>query len=412
MPLGNTAISYGTITKVFHWTIALMVLTMFALGWIARTLAGWIEAPDIATTDATITLTKLLFSIHKTMGVTIFALAVLRILWAISQPKPGLLNGDKWLESRLAETVHWLLYGSLVAVPLSGWVYHAATTGYAPIWWPFGQGLPFVSEDAALAEISSALHFILQWVLAVAIALHVAGAMKHHVIDRDATLRRMLPGRQTALPTANQPGHALPILAALAIWGAAIGLGASLGWLSPREGAQAEALAEVSSDWRVEDGALNIAILQNNSEVTGSFADWTADITYGETPDAEGKHGAVTVTVSIPSLSLGSVTDQAMGPAYFAAQEWPTATLQADLIDAGDGLLANGTLRIRDQSVPVSMPVDLTIDGDTADAAGSLTVDRLDFGIGTGTQDESSLAFAVRIDWTLTATRAPEASVE
>ena len=411
MPLGNTATSYGTITKFFHWTIALMVLTMFALGWIASTLAGWIKAPDIATTDATITLAKLLFSIHKTMGVTIFALAVLRILWAISQPKSGLLNGDKWLESRLAETVHWLLYGSLVAVPLSGWVYHAATTGYAPIWWPLGQGLPFVQKNAQVAEISSALHFILQWVLAGSIALHIAGAVKHHAVDRDATLRRMLPGRQTALPTAHQPGHALPILAALAIWGAAIGLGASLGWLTPREGAQAEALAEVSSEWQVENGALNIAIVQNNSEVTGSFADWTGDITYGEMPDAEGRHGVVTVTVSVPSLSLGSVTDQAMGADYFASEQWPTATFQADLIDGGDRLVADGTLRIRDQSVPVSMPVNLTIDGDTADAAGSLTVDRLNFGIGTGTQDESSLAFPVRIDWALTATRAPEARV-
>jgi cytochrome b561/polyisoprenoid-binding protein YceI len=405
MPLGNTSISYGSVSRFFHWTIALLIVSMFALGWTASTLAEWIEAPDIATTDATITLAKLLFSIHKTLGIAIFALALMRILWAISQPKPGLLNGDKWLESRLAETVHWLLYGSLVAVPLSGWVHHAATTGYAPIWWPLGQNLPFVPKDAAVAEITGALHFILQWVLAGAITLHVAGALKHHFLDRDATLRRMLPGKQTALPTDRQPGHAVPIVAALAVWGAAIGLGAWAGWLTPYEGARAEALAEVTSDWRVEDGNLNIMIVQNGSDVTGSFADWTAEITYDETPDAQGRHGAVTVTVSIPSLTLGTVTGQAMGPDYFAAEEWPTATFKADLIEDG-GLIAVGTLRIRDQSVPVRMPVDLAIDGDMASASGTLVVDRLNFGIGTGTRDESSLAFDVQIDWTLTATRA------
>ncbi len=405
MHLGNTATSYGSVTKVFHWTTALLILSMFALGWIASTLGKWIEAPDIATTDATIAWAKLLFSIHKTLGIAIFALALMRILWAISQPKPALLNGDKWLEARLAETAHWLLYGSLVLVPLSGWVHHAATTGYAPIWWPLGQDLPFVPKDPGVAEVTGALHFILQWVLAGAITLHIIGALKHHVIDRDATLRRMLPGHQTALPTAQQPGHVLPAIAALAIWAAAVGAGAWAGWLNPQEGARAGALAEVSSEWRVEDGSLNIVIVQNGSDVTGSFAEWTADIEYQETPDETGRHGSVTVTVSIPSLTLGSVTKQAMGSDFFAAEEYSTAVFEADLI-AEDGLVADGTLRIRDQSVPVRMPVDLTIEDGTADAAGSLAVNRLDFNIGTGTQDEGSLAFDVRIDWALTATRA------
>ncbi|MFX0546982.1 cytochrome b/b6 domain-containing protein [Roseovarius sp. S1116L3] len=404
MHLGNSTTSYGSVTKFFHWTIALMILTMFPLGWIASELAERIEAPEIATTDAVLEWAKLLFSIHKTLGVTIFALALMRILWAIAQPKPALLNGDKPLEAWLAETVHWLLYGTLVAVPLSGWVHHAATTGYAPIWWPLGQGLPFVPKDPGVAEISAALHFILQWVLAGAIALHVAGALKHHVIDRDATLRRMLPGHLTALPTDRQPGHVLPVLAALAVWGAALGLGAWAGWLTPEEDARAEALAEVSSEWQVEDGSLNITIVQNGSDVTGSFEDWTADISYDPEANSDGRHGAVTVTVSIPSLTLGSVTGQAMGADFLAAEEYPTAVFEADLIEE-DGLIADGTLRIKDQSVPVRMPVDLVIEGDTAEASSALTVNRLDFGIGTGTQDESSLAFDVRIDWALTATR-------
>lgn len=408
MTAGNTRDSYGWIIKTFHWSIALMIFTMLPLGWIASTLAGWIEAPEIATTDDMTFWATLLFSTHKTLGVTIFFLAILRIVWAISQPKPGLLNGDNLPEATLAETVHWLLYGSLVAVPLSGWVYHAATTGYAPIWWPFGQNLPFVPKDPAVAQIAAALHFILQWVLTGAIALHVAGALKHHVIDRDATLRRMLPGRATAMPTARQPGHALPILAALAVWAGALGAGAWAGLLTPSEAARGPALAQVESEWAVQDGTLNITIVQGGSEVAGSFADWTADIAYREAPDDEGRHGAVTVTVAIPSLTLGGVTDQAMGPDYFAAEDWPTATFQADLMTRGEGLIAGGTLRIRDRQVPVQMPVTLDIAEDTAEASGTLTVDRRDFDIGLGTRDEGTLAFAVGIDWSLTATRTPE----
>ncbi len=406
MAAGNRHDSYGWITKTFHWSIALMIFTMLALGWTASTLAERIEAPDIAATDATLYWAKLLFTIHKTLGVTIFFVAILRILWAVSQPRPGLLNGDKRAEAALAETVHWLLYGSLIAVPLSGWVTHAATTGYAPIWWPFGQGLPFVPEDPAVAQIAAALHVILQWVLTGAIALHVAGALKHHVIDRDATLRRMLPGRLAAVPTARQPGHALPVFAALAVWAAALGIGAWAGWLTPAEAARGAALAEVQGEWDVQDGALSITILQNGSDVTGNFSEWTADITYSETPDERGRHGAVTVTVAIPSLTLGGVTDQAMGPAYFAAEEWPTATFRADLVRAEDGLIADGTLGIKGNEVPVRMPVTLDITGDTAEADGTLQVDRRDFGIGMDVQDEGTLAHAVRIDWALTASRA------
>ncbi|WP_281966783.1 cytochrome b/b6 domain-containing protein [Roseovarius nanhaiticus] len=410
MPTRNTATSYGSVTKFFHWTIALMILSMFPLGWIASELAHRIEAPDIQTTDAILEWAKILFSIHKTLGVTIFALAVLRILWAISQPKPALLNGDRPMEARLAETVHWLLYGSLVLVPLSGWVHHAATTGFAPIWWPFGQGLPFVPKDPAVAEVTGALHFILQWVLAGSVALHIAGALKHHVIDRDATLRRMLPGHQTALPTEAQPGHALPILAALAVWAAAIGLGGAAGWLTVPEAARAEALADVPSEWQVTEGNLGITIVQNGTDVTGSFADWTAQIDYADTPDADGRHGAVTVTIAIQSLTLGSVTGQAMGADFFAAEEFPTAVFEATLINE-DGLIADGTLRIRDETLPVRMPVELAVEGDTANAAGALTVNRMNFGIGTDTKDESSLAYEVRIDWALTAVRGGGADV-
>ncbi|MBZ8118794.1 cytochrome b/b6 domain-containing protein [Roseovarius sp. LXJ103] len=402
MPLTNTRQSYGAITKTFHWISALMILTLFALGIIGSNLADQIKAGTAG--QDIIDWAVLLFSVHKTLGLTLFAVALARIGWAIAQPKPGLLNGDHVVEARLAVTVHWLLYGSLVAVPLSGWVHHAATTGFAPIWWPFGQTLPFVPRDPHVAEISGAVHYILQWVLAGSIALHAAGAIKHHVIDKDATLRRMLPGGGTAETTTAQPGHALPLVAALMVWGAAMGASAGLGWFS-KEAPSQTALAEVQSDWTVQEGTLAIAITQGGAEVTGSFADWTAEITYDEMPDTNGTHGAVSVTVAIPSLTLGSVTGQAMAADFFNAEAHPTATFKADLITRDSSLIADGTLRIKETEIPVSMPVTLSIEGDIATASGALSVDRRDFGIGMSVGDEASLAFAVEITFALTAQR-------
>jgi cytochrome b561/polyisoprenoid-binding protein YceI len=402
MALGNTTTSYGAVTKTFHWLTALGIFLALPLGYFANELAHAIENPEIATTDAQVARAALLFSLHKTIGLTVFFVALARILWAVSQSKPGLLNGDTVLESRLAEMIHWLLYGSLVAVPLSGWIHHASTTGFAPIWWPFGQSLPFVPKDAGVAQITASLHFLLQWVLVGALVLHIAGALKHHVIDRDATLRRMLPGHTPAQPTAKQPGHGVPFLGALAVW-AVVLIGAnSLGWFKAdaTQSAPAQSLAAVQSDWTVQDGTLNITVVQMGSEVTGSFADWTADISYEA--EAENPKGNVTVTVSIPSLTLGSVTDQAMGAEYFNAEAHPTARFEAQIVKE-EGHIAQGTLTIKDQSAPVEMPFELTTEGNTAQASGGLTVDRRSFNIGG--EATESLGASVDIRFELTATR-------
>ncbi|MEM8538184.1 MAG: cytochrome b, partial [Pseudomonadota bacterium] len=231
----NSDRSYGAVTKTFHWLTALLILSAIPLGIVANDIAHALKNPDIATSEADLTRAVLLFSLHKTIGVAAFFVALARIAWALSQPKPGLLNGDKPLESLAAEIVHWLLYGSLVMVPLSGWIHHAATTGFAPIWWPFGQSLPFVPKDDAIAEIFGGLHMTLTWIMIVSLGLHIAGALKHHVIDKDVTLRRMLPGRlptglARALPSARQPRHAPALVGAVLIWAITLTGGAALGF--------------------------------------------------------------------------------------------------------------------------------------------------------------------------------------
>lgn len=406
----NTLTSYGSVTKSFHWLTALLILSMIPLGFFANQLAYQIKDPAIPTTGADIARVAWLFSLHKTVGVALFFTALARITWAISQPKPKLLNGDKTLEAFAATTVHWVLYSALVIVPLSGWVHHAATTGFAPIWWPFGQSLPFVPKDDLLAEQTATLHWLSCIVLVGALVLHIAGALKHHVVDKDATLRRMLPGRPvSAEPTRRQPGEALPILAALSAWAAVIFIGGSLTLVDhsveQEVVADAAPLETVESGWVVDDGTLTISVTQFGSTVEGGFSDWTAAIDYTETPDDTGQHGTISAVINIASLTMGSVSDQAKDTDYFDLANHPTATFEADIISTETGHVAQGTLTVKDQGVPVSMPFDLTLDGDTANATGSLTVDRRDFLIGMSTQDDATLSFAVEIAFALTATR-------
>lgn len=115
---------------------------------------------------------------------------------------------------------------------------------------------------------------------------------------------------------------------------------------------------------------------------------------------------AVEATISIGSLTLGSVTDQAMGPDFFNVEEFPTATYNAEIATTTDRTTANGTLTIKDQSVPLELPFDLAIDGDTATMKATTTLDRRDFNIGDNMNDEGSLKFPVTVQIELTATRA------
>lgn len=396
MAFTNTEIRYGGVTKGFHWLTALLILTLIPLGLIAN----WLPYE----TDAQLAQKAWLFSLHKTLGVTAFFVAALRILWAISQPKPGLLNADKPAESFAAELVHWLLYAALVIVPLSGWISHAAAAGFAPIWWPFGQDLPLVPKSTNIEHIFGSLHWVATKLLALSVVLHIAGALKHHVIDRDATLRRMLPGEPVIGPLPAQTHSKTPMLAASAIWAVVIAIGTIMGTSSDTAEKTEVALADVASEWAVQDGSISITVVQFGNEVSGSFADWTAAIRFDEAIPS-GEVGQVTTTIAIPSLTLGSVTQQAMGADFFDAATYATAVFDAVIRHGVDGFEAAGTLTIKDRSVPMVMPFNLALNGDAAEMRADLTLDRRDFGIGDNVGDEGSLAFAVKVAIKLTALR-------
>ena len=263
MTAANSTQAYGSIAKTFHWLTALLILTLIPLGIIANGLPY--------DTSEELAQKAFLFSLHKTLGVTVFFVALARIIWAIRSPKPGPLHPDRKLEHWAAETVHWLLYGSLLLVPLSGWIHHAATTGFAPIWWPFGQNLPFVPKDDGVADLFAGLHIVFERVLALSIFLHVAGALKHHFFDKDATLRRMWFGASTPPQVAPHHAAATPVIAAIAAWGIALGVGGSLGLYSAHgaEAPDAVALETVTSDWAVSEGEIAITTQQFRQRCRG-----------------------------------------------------------------------------------------------------------------------------------------------
>ena len=421
MTAQNTATSYGSVSKSFHWLTALLLISAFVIGQNASNLAQEIQSPEFDGSGETLARATLLFTIHKSIGIAAFFTGLARILWALSQPKPGLLHPENRPEALAAEVVHWVLYGAMVATPLTGWIHHAASTGFAPIWWPFGQGLPFVPKSEHVSELFGTLHWISTKALLVTFGLHVAGALKHAIIDRDATLRRMLP-ISGALPVPPAQKHSIlpPFVAVIAWVGVLMGgvllaqntqnhsshdISETSTGAAPSDStvkATLSASEATSGNWQVEEGSLGLTIQQMGSGVSGAFATWQAEIHFDE-PEAPGPAGQVTVEIDITSLSLGTVTDQAMGPDYFDVTTYPKARFEADLERLETGYQAVGILTIRDKSMPLTLPFDLNIDGARAEMRGQTNVNRLDFDIGRGTQEEGTLGFTVVLDIALTA---------
>lgn len=178
MPLKSTEHRWGGIAQSFHWIMALGIIGAGVLG--------------LVMTDMDRGMAKVnAFAIHKSIGLTVLALAVLRIVWRFFDRKPPDEPMPRW-QRIAAHATHGLLYLFMLAIPLSGWLYNSAR-GY-PLQWFKQFNLPaLVEKNQELGDFAITAHIVLFWILVAVLAGHVGGALMHHIFERDNTLLRMLP---------------------------------------------------------------------------------------------------------------------------------------------------------------------------------------------------------------------------
>ena len=189
MPLRNTPETWGAAHKALHWLIALAVVGLLCVGWVMDEMRNSPDKIEV-------------YALHKSFGITVLALMLVRLAWRWTNPRPVLPPTMKPWERTLAGVVHAGLYLALLAMPLSGWLFNSASN--FPLKW-FGLfPLPSLGgPDKELKHLAEEVHEWLSWAIVVLVLLHVAGALKHHFVDRDVVLRRMLPGGRAAVaPTA------------------------------------------------------------------------------------------------------------------------------------------------------------------------------------------------------------------
>lgn len=180
MPARNNNLRYGSVAQSLHWLIVILLVVQVTLGLVGDELPVGLER-------------LIVMSRHKSLGITILGLAVIRLGWRLFDAPPSPPPMPAW-QRIAAASMHWGLYVILFALPLTGWAMSSAAN--RPVSWFGLVQLPdFVAPDKGLKDAMEETHKLLVNLLYVLVALHVAAALKHQFFDRDGLILRMLPGR-------------------------------------------------------------------------------------------------------------------------------------------------------------------------------------------------------------------------
>ncbi len=167
---------YSSTAMVLHWLLAILLVSMIGVGWYMMSIedepgAGWF------------------FVLHKSVGIVVFALVAWRLTWRLLHPPPPLPASVPAWQERVAKASHRLLYAAMIAMPLIGLTGAAFSKSGVAF---FGLAIPrLVAPNHDLAEVFFGAHSVVAWILVALMALHVAAALKHLIVDKDGVFQRM-----------------------------------------------------------------------------------------------------------------------------------------------------------------------------------------------------------------------------
>lgn len=381
---------YSLIAITLHWLIAVLLAFQLAVGFGLEDLGPRGFA---------------LYQLHKSIGISILLLTLLRIGWRLVARRPAALEAG-W-QGALAGAVHVGLYLFMLGAPLTGWLMVSTDKVRVPTLLFGTLPWPHVPLPQRLNPLFDGAHSVLGWIGIALFALHVAGALRHQWLLRDPVMRRMSPGRSA------WPVLFLALLLPVA-W--AIGLSmlngagerpamAEQAKLQPparpaeqpapvaneAEAANAAAPAAPSPPpvWTIQPGgALTFSIDNGGARIDGRFAKWSGAITFD--PD-QLDSADIRISVDLASASVGDATQDEMlaGEDFFAIALQPQAVFRATAVrrTGPDRYAASGTLTLKGASKPQTVRFTLSGDGLSRHVEGSATIARAAFGIGKGQAD-------------------------
>lgn len=450
--MAASAQRYTAVAIVLHWAIAFAILLMIPLGfWMHITAEHGNVSESVFRA----------FQLHKSIGLTVLALSLVRLGWRLLNPPPPLPEHMPAWERFVAKATHWAFYALTIGLPLTGWLYVStgwsvhddaplpvATHYFGLFTVPALFGLNQAGDEtrSAAAEAAFTTHWVLAYAAIGLAVLHVLAALKHQVFDKDEVLAHMIPGLRA--PFEREPPPKNP--ARLAVLGVglsltAVALAAALfavsSYVSGANAPQNQSSFEVvetpnasapgqttsptlateplsstpsaAPTWRVDAGSSSIRYAfefddgEGAARIEGRFTRWQADIQFDPN---NLENSAVSVTIDTGSADNGIPAHNELLPQapWFNTAQYPTATFRAsDFRRRGNGYEARGELTIKGRERNATLPFTLVINGDSADMNGQLTIDRRAYEIGEGTDADNMLSRDVEVSVRVRATRAP-----
>ena len=333
-----------------------------------------------------------IYGLHKSLGIVVLVLGVFRLGWRFLRQPPEHLETHTRLERVLSRLIHFVLYGVLFAMPLSGWAMSSAGDFPNSFFGVFEMP-DLVGKDEALFKRLRQVHSVVAYVIVGAVGLHMAGAAKHHFIDRDGTLARM------SRDGLGLVGGALTVLffggmlmMSVVQIGQDFAQRQSAGEVAFEGAARADIQAEESA--QIEEAArwviapdvsfIHFSATQYGQAFEGKFARFDGDIVFD--PD-DLERSSVRIKIDVASIATGSDDRdaQALGPEWFDTGAYPVAVFEVQRFGrVGAGYEAIGTLSIRGQVVDFTLPFSLEIKGERAVMEAQVSLNRMHFGVGSG----------------------------
>ncbi len=436
---------YSKTAMTLHWLIAAALAFQFGLG----------EAFEHLPRG------KLLFDtaqFHKSIGITILILTLVRIAVRFAKPRPAPLGDHGWAE-RLASVTHMGLYAFMLIAPLSGWLMTTASKFAIPTYlfnvipwpdFPFVAGMEAASKEN-LHDVAEVVHEVIAKLGLALFLLHVIGALRHQFLLKEPLIERMVPLKRALSPLVGsalivalagsafalmilgqQPGVVPAADAKLAVQPSEPQVPTAPSLTLPEAAEKAPASEEPKPDetkeeeakeeeldpdaipagtaprWAIASGGrLGFATSWVGAAVDGRFGSWSGDIRFN--PDALGA-SKIKVTIDLASVDTGDgERDSTLkGSDFFntggAGQAVWTSTSIRNL--GGNRYRADGTLNLRDASKSVPLAFTLDIKGKQATARGTASLNRLAFGVGQGEYAKTDeIPDAVKVNFSFTARR-------
>lgn len=369
---------FSNVSRFFHWLIAGLIISQYCLAKLA----------EIAKSNDQVLDQLALLANHKSIGITVLLLAVLRLAYRLKYPPVKIASSMPLWQHYASNVSHVLLYTFLFAMPLSGWLMSSAKA-YSVSWFNLFALPDFIAPSESLADVFHTVHHYLAEALFVVTMVHVAAALKHHFIDKDEVLTGMA-GRKSWLLLL------ITVFISMAIFGRLFSLGsndvANQQQLEPKD---ATIQAIVKSDlptWKIDyqDSFIKFTGDQAGAAFSGVWQKWQADIQF-DAEDLSKARFNVSIDPSSGFTNDQERDDTIRSPEFFDVMQFIDARYQAsDFSVDSNGFTANGTLTMKGFRSDAILSFNVIEENGKIILTGTAPLDRLVWNIGSGDWTDTS----------------------